>query len=409
MLYYELKKIWVKPGTRIALLLLAVLLVVVSWSAYHGVYYLNENAEHEYGIEGIRKLKEAKKEWAGVLTEEVIADVLRENARINETPEALSDDIKQKNIAYGWKQGFHDIRYLIMRSFCKFREGDYYKPDRVKPEEAVHFYENRVLQLKEWLDEEEQQYRFSEDERQFVVERYEAMQTPLEYDYAEGWKQLFEYSAMVTMIMMLILGFVAASVFSGEFANKADAVFYSSYHGRGKAVAAKLGAAALFISLVYFVVMFLYTAIILLMLGADGAGLAIQSRWDSWKSFYYITNSQEYQLIVLGGYIGTMFILLATMLVSAATRSTALAVMIPFILIFLPAFIGDPGYFIVEKILAVLPDRLFDINQTINYFYLYHIGGKIVGPLNVIFPLYAVLAVILCPVIYRVYRRKESK
>lgn len=404
-----MEKIWVKPATKIAMLILAVLLFTVCWFAVHNVYCIDENGDHVYGIGAISKLKEQKKEWAGTLTEEVIAEVIRENARINETKEARSDDVWQRNIAYGWKLGFHDIRYMIMYSFCKFREGDYYKPDTLKPEDASQFYENRLLHLKEWLEEEPQQYKFSEDEREFLIERYEAWETPLEYDWAEGWKQLFELSVTITMIMMLTLSFIGAGIFSGEFSYKADAIFYSSYHGRGKAVGAKMGAAFLFVTSVYFVMMFLYTVIILAILGTDGAGLPIQTNIMGWKSFYYLTNLQEYQLIVLGGYIGTMFFSLLTMLVSALTRSTALAATIPFILVFMPSFLGGSVKFSIEKLIAAMPDRLLDINQTVSYFYLYHIGGKIVGPLSVIFPLYTILSLILVPLLYWVYRCKESK
>ena len=133
MLYYEFKKIWVKPATKIAMIILAVLLFVVCWSAVRGVYWLDDNHERVYGTEGIQTLKAAKKEWAGTLTEEVIADVIRENTRINETPEALSEDINQQKIAYRWTLGFADIRYMIMRSYCEFQEADYYKPDTLKP------------------------------------------------------------------------------------------------------------------------------------------------------------------------------------------------------------------------------------------------------------------------------------
>ncbi len=407
MLYYELKKIWVKPGTKIAMIILAVLLFVVCWSAIRGVYWLDDNHERVYGTEGIQKVKEAKKEWAGLLTEEVIEDVIRENTRINETPEGRSEDIDQKNIAYRWTLGFADIRHLVMRSYCKFQEADYYMLDRLKPEDAQYFYENRINHLKEWLDEEYQQNMLSEDEREFLIERYEAFDTPLEYDYADGWKQLFEFSPTIMMIMMLVLGFVSAGVFAGEFSYKADAIFYSSYHGRKKAVAAKLVAAILFITVVYIAMMFLYTVIVLAMLGTDGAGLAIQT--NHWISFYTLTNMQEYWMIVIGGYIGTMFILLLTMLVSAMTKSTALAATIPFIAIFIPSFVANSKYEDAGKILAVLPDCLLNINQSISLFYLYHIGGKIVGAMSVIFPLYAVLAIALCPPLYHIYRRKESK
>ena len=59
MLYYELKKIWVKPATKIAMIILAVLLFAVCWSAVRGVYWLDDNHERVYGTEGIQTLKAA--------------------------------------------------------------------------------------------------------------------------------------------------------------------------------------------------------------------------------------------------------------------------------------------------------------------------------------------------------------
>lgn len=406
MFYYEWKKIWVKQGTKIAMFVLACTFVIVCWFAVRNVYWVNENGDNEYGIEAVHKLKAAKKEWTGTLTEEVIAKVIAENRRINETEEGRSEDIRLSNIAYGWKQGFSDIRYMLMYSFCKFREGDYYKPDSLVPKDAASFYENRLLRLQEWLAEDEAQQIFSEDEREFLIERYEALQTPFAYDYADGWKQIFELSVTIIMIMMLTLSFVVAGIFAGEFSYKADAVFYSSYHGRGKAVAAKLGAGLLFITSVYFAVMFLYTVVLLIILGADGADLVIQT--NHWKSFYLLTNIEEYWLIILGGYIGTLFCLVLTMFVSAITKSKAFSAALPFILLFLPVFINGRLGSITEKIVGLLPDRLLDIEQEITMFRLYHIGGKVVGSFYIIFPLYTVLSVVICPMIYQIYRKKEA-
>lgn len=409
MLYYEWKKIWVRTGCKITMLVLAVTLAVVSFLAIHDVYYIDENGEHVYGVAAVRTLKEMKKEWAGVLTEEVIAKVIEENNRINSTPYGQSEDIRESNIAYGWKLGFHDIRYLIMRSYCKFREGDYYKPDRLVPEDASRFYENRLASLQEWLaEDEEAQWRLSKKEREFLIERYEAWETPLTYDYAEGWKQLKKYSVTIIMLMVLILGFAAAGIFSGEFSYKADAVFYASCHGRGRAVAAKLGAGILFVTSVYAATIAVYTTVILGLLGTDGAGLAIQTNMDEWKSYYYITNCQEYMLIVAGGYIGTMFILLLTMLVSAWTKSTALSASVPFMLIFLPNFFAGSSHALISKIVSISPDRLLDIAQGISTFALYSLGGKIVDSLTIIFPLYSILSFAACPLIYRIFCRKEA-
>ncbi len=304
MLYFELKKIWVKPATKTAMLSLAGMLAIICYFAIHGVYYVNESGENEYGIEAIQKLKAAKKEWSGLLTEEVITEVIAENRRLNETEKGRSENIQDSNIVFGWKQGFQDIRLLLMYSFCKFREADYYLPDALVPEDAHSFYANRSLHLQEWLAEEEQQYRFSEKERAFLIRRYDMLEerAPFYYDYADGWKQFFEWAAATIMLTMLTLSFVTAGIFSGEFGYKADSVFYASYHGRGKAVAAKLEAGFLFVTFVYFTVMLLYSVVVFGIFGVDGAELAIQTN-GRWKSFYLLTNLQQYVLTILGGYI----------------------------------------------------------------------------------------------------------
>ncbi len=55
----------------------------------------------------------------------------------------------------------------------------------------------------------------------------------------------------------------------------------------------------------YLMFVFLYTFIVLFVLGADGANCPIQL--DLWRSVYNITFLQAYLFIVVGGYIGTVF------------------------------------------------------------------------------------------------------
>lgn len=408
MVLYELKKIFVKRSGKIAVLLLLFLLGLTSYFAVCDVKYINEQGESEYGISAVRMLRQSRKEWKGPLTEEVLAKVIEENNRINASFEGRSEDVQMQNIAYGRKQGFYDIRRLLVEAFGKFREYDYYLVDRLKPEDASAFYENRILQLKEWL-REEAEHVFSEKEKAFLIDRYENMETPFYYDYFTGWDQLFEFFPTVIMITVLILGFLAAGIFSGEFQMKADAIFFSSYHGRGKASAAKLGAGVLMVTVIYWVMVLLYTGIVLGYLGADGAELSIQLTGRGWKSFYHITIWQEYLLIIFGGYLGNLFMLLLVMLVSAKSRSAVLAVMVPFLLIFLPNFLQNIPYGIISKIYALLPDQLLQINMGVSYFNLYQIGGKVVGGLPILFVLYSILALGVCPLIYQVYRKAEIR
>lgn len=413
MLYYELKKAWVKPGTKIALLVLALFMTFMCVSAIKEVYFINENGDHEYGPGAARKLRAAQKEWAGTLTEEVISKVIEENARIISTEEYNSSDIRQKNIAYGWTLGFNDIRWMLVYSCAAFRSSDYFAPDRLKPEDAAYFYSNRVRHLREWLDSDEATSVYSEDEKEFLIEQYEALETPFQYDYFRGWESLLSYIGGVVMFVALTMGFVVTGIFAGEFAYRADSVFYVSYHGRKKAVMVKLEAAVILTTLVYWITVLLYSAVVLGVLGADGAGLPIQvsGAMSKWKVFYRFTYGQLYLLTVLGGYVGVMFTMLLTMFTAAKTKTTALPVTVPFLLIFLPTFIQNinlPGN-LAGKILGLLPDQILQISQIISYFNLYHIGGKVVGALGILFVIYTVLSVILYPMVYQIYRKIEIK
>ena len=172
MVYYEMKKIFSKTSGRIAVICLIGLLIVVCGFAVSGVSYMNAQGEKENGVAAVRKLREVKKEWSGPLTEEKIGEVIAANLAVNNTEEYRSRDIRKSDIAFGWKQGFSDIRMLLVYAYGAFRDYDYYRPDSLVPEDAEAFYANRTAHLKEWLDTEAKD-QFSEEEKAFLVEKYQ--------------------------------------------------------------------------------------------------------------------------------------------------------------------------------------------------------------------------------------------
>ena len=171
----------------------------------------------------------------------------------------------------------------------------------------------------------------------------------------------------------------------------------------------KIKAGFWIVTAIYWAAVLLYTAITLLYLGADGAGCPVQADTSGWKCFYNITVWQKYLLLVVGGYIGCLFISFLSMLVSAKTRSTVMAVMIPFILIFIPSFLANINSAAVSKILYLLPDQLLQVGNVLNYFSLYTLGGKVTGAIPVLLALYGVLTVILAPLVYWEYRRGQIR
>ena len=405
MLYYEFRKILSKPGSRIALLALLVLLGVACYFAVngYGTSYTDEQGVSRQGISYVRKLREARLAWEGPLTEEKLAAVIRKHAAVVATPEYNSKDVTEMNIAYSWTQDYQDIRQMICRAFGEFRNYDYYKIDSLSPEDAADFYPNRIRALRTWLDTEAKDM-YTEEEKEFLLERYEQLETPFYYTWYLGWDKLFEYGPTIQMIFVLVMSFVTAGIFAGEFSNRADAVFFTSYHGRKKAVTAKLWAGVLLSAALYWIVWGLYSAVVLGVLGADGASCQIQVH-VGWKSFYNITYGQLYLLMSFGGFLGSMFLLLLNMLVSAWTRSAVIAVTVPFIMIFIPSFLSNLSAPWLSKLLGLLPDQLLQMQTSVNYFNLYGIGGRIMGEVEPLFALYGVLSLLLLPTVCALYRR----
>lgn len=407
MTCFELKKILSKPVNKIVFIILAVSLCVVSYFAVGYASYVDENGETSIGIAAASALREAKNKWAGYITDDVLRKVLEENALINNSDEYLSEDVTENNKAYSKKQGFSDIREMINRAFGSFQSYNYYRADSVTQEEIGSFYDRRTANLVEWLKSDEQENRYSEQEQQFLIAQYEKLKTPFYYEYADGWEALLEYAPTIIMLVVLITGFLVSGIFSDEIQLKADSIFFSTKLGRNKAITAKIKAGFIVITSIYWITIVLYSGIVLAVLGIGGADCAIQNGFSSWKSFYNITYLQNYLLTVLGGYLGSLFILFLSMLASAKTRSKALAVTIPFILLFIPSFLS--GISVLSEVLGLLPDQLLQVSTAIKTFNLYQIGSKVVGAVPIILAMYFILFCILLPVLYQVYRKTEIK
>lgn len=405
MVWFEIRKVFSRTSGKTALAVMAAVLAVTCWLAVSHIDYVEEDGDIVTGIRAVRMLRRDKEKWEGYVTEDVLRSVIRENAAINASDEARSENVKEQNKAYAQKQGFNDIRDMINRAFCSFQEYYYYRVDSVTEEEVGELYEQRVERLREWLYSEEVYDHYTEEERAFLIERYETLETPFYYADSDGWQAVLYYAQTIVMIGMIVCGFLVSSIFSGEFQTKADAVFFSSRYGRSRATAAKVTAGYLTVTALYWIMVLPYSAIVLAVTGTGGGNCAIQTSFEFGKSFYHITFFELWLLTVFGGYIGWLFILTLTMLVSALTRSSVLAVMVPFIILFLPSFAD--GFSALSDMLGLWPDQLLNISLAVRLFNLYRVGGHVAGALPVVFTMYVCLYLVLPPALYLAYRRMK--
>ena len=401
MLNFEIKKIFSKARNKVAMTALLAILLVVSLLSINKVEYMDENGNHTTGITAAQNLRREKNKWAGDLTEDVFREVYQKNHQINS--EQLNDSIEEEDKAFQKKQGISSIIDIINDANSPWRDYDYYAIDRITEDEAANVYEERIANLKDYINGGEES--FSDHEKDYLLTKYQNLRTPFHYEYYDGWVALIDNIPTFIMILALFIGFFVSGIFSDEFQTKADSVLFSTKLGRNKAIRSKISAGFMISTVLYAAFIGIHTAIVLLILGAGGADCPIQMIF--WRSCYNITILQGYLFIVLGGYIGTLFASTAAMLVSVLTRSTVIAIIVPFIILcffpFLSRIIPLP------EICSFFPDRLLDIYNELRDFELLEVCGNITTVSKVIIPAYAVISLLLLPVIYQFYKKAEIK
>lgn len=407
MLRFELKKIFAKRSNKIAVFILSAAVIIVSCLTIGSIEYTDLSGNLHTGISANKELKKVKQEWAGYVTDDVLNKVIQANNEINSSENYLSKDIRENNIAFSQKQGFADIKEMINMSFSDFQEYDYYRADSVSPDQLHYFYPNRVNNLKNWLYSASITDNYTEQEKSYLIEKYEALEEPLYYEYSGSWTALLTYLPSLIMMIALIGTFLVSGIFSDEFRLKADAIFFSTNYGRNKAVKSKITAGFICVTAAYWIAVLAFSIIIFGSLGVSGADCMIQTGLGGWKSFYNLTFWQEYILTILGGYIGILFILLLAMLISAKTRSSVFAVTIPFILLLMPSFLSN--FPTLSSICGILPDQLLQISSSINLFNLYQIGGLVIGAVPIVFVVYSLGYLLMLPLLYRIYRKSEVR
>ena len=416
MVWFEIKKVLGRPGGKIALFLFICIVIMSCWTTAVGdefgpIIWVNEQGEAETGLSAYRQLREAQNEWEGYLDEEHLESIIRELNRIAGTPEYQSDDYEQNDIAFHWRMGVEPVRTMLYRTFSPgLQNFNYYLAESLSPSVAGEFYSQRVELLRSYLYEEgnEEAATLSEREKEYLINQYEKLEDPIYYDYHRGWFQTLDGLSFIMLLGTLILGYLVSGIFSNEFKWKADSVYFTTYYGRNKAVASKINAGILLVSVLYWGGVLICTLFTLCYCGFDGGNCAIQ--FDYYRSFYNLTYWETYLLYVISSYIGTLFMMFFCMWVSAKTRSAVFAVTIPFILIFVPNFFENSKLtYVLSGVLALLPDKLFSLVEHLKYFEVYDLGFTVVGAWPLLFVIYTILALVLVPVMYQEFRTKQIR
>lgn len=408
MLYYELKKIFSRTGSRLLLVLLGFILLFSLFYNIQSTQYVKADGTSISGFSAIRELKERKSEWNGLLTEEQIKKVLQTNQDILEEHSDYypgTTDVVLSNQVYSLKQGYEDIQDMINQSYRLFGPFDYYLIDTLSPNQSFSFYENRREGLENYLNSNKE---LTKNQKEFYRKQYEENQTPWSYTYQEGWERIVQSLPMLQVFSVIIICLLLASIFSYEDKTKAKVILMSSFKGKTKGNLSKISLGLLLTIGIYTIVMSLYILIILGIYGFDGAFNPVQTNFFiGWESPWNISNIQAVGIMFASGLIGALIFSSITMFISYKTRSTVIASTVTFLLILLPDWLTN--YISSSNLITLVklfPDQLLNSRAQLSGFTFLDIEGIIISSLAIMTVAYCVLSILLLILLY-LNARKE--
>lgn len=398
MVKYELKRIFTKRMNRLLLAVAVIISVVMSVFAVTSSRYVDSSGAGHETPDAVRRLVEDKNQWKGKLTGDVIAQIVADRQKI--AGEYQDDNVP--DTVWGERiQSYTDIADMV-DSILGGDEG--YSPgalQSITTDQAKDIYSIREQYIEQLI----QRYGDTPEKQEFLRTQYEKTDTPFYYEPADSWDNMRLYATTYGIILVVLIGFLAAGIFADEFSLKADAVFFSCRYSRTKAVRSKILTGLLMATVIYWVGMALLSGISFAVMGVSGFNTPYQV--DSPYCIYNMTFGQEYLIILVCGYIASLLSASVAMLVSAKTHSANIAVCIPFILFCVSPFIGRALPFGI--FFQLTPDQLLNILNCAREPYIYQIGSLVFRQIPFIMLFYTLVAAVFLPVIYQCFRRYGMK
>lgn len=398
MLKYELKKIFSKRMNQVLLAAVIVVTIIYSGMAIGSMRYVDEEGQDHTGIEAGRLLAEDVNQWKGELTSEKISEVINDYKTLSaEYPDGIPDTEYGRTI-----QSYYDIYSFVINVMTPDSEWNESVVDQLSDEQLQDIYTIYQDNMKKMAEE----YGTTPEKRSYLESIYEKIEIPLAFAAKDSWATMTMYAQTYVLLMAVIIGFLAAGIFSGEFRPGTEDVFLAAKYGRSKAIKNKIIAGILVSTVIYWIGAGILSFISFAVMGTSGFFTPYQI--DDPYSIYVMTFGEYYLLILVGGYIATIFCAALIMLVTVKMHTPNLAVCIPFFLLCMMPFIARvlPAF---DAFFNLLPTVLTNIINAVKTPILFQSGPFVFRQISFLMFLYIVLFIVLLPFIYRSYIRYGLK
>lgn len=334
LIYVEGKRVlnWkIVAAFLIVVLLLSMWLTTMSWNDYEVVGEQNSISIHE-NLDHTKKYSQGKKIDEGYLQE-----------------------IKNKDKTYGYLDKVN-LEALVSANYDGKNIAD------LSQKEMKDFYSQRVLNIKNELNESSQMY-YTEKEKQKIIKNAEK-QSVITMGYAEGWKNINDHMGICVQIILIISGFLLMPLFGNDPSIKMQDLYRSTRYGKKRLDHARIVFAYAAGILLYVIGIVVFVAMNILRFGMAGSEQTIQSNVMTFFSVYHFTYMKQFMVNFGIGLLAVVFTISLTLLISILADSViAGSVVLAFVWIFLVIF-GQMNMFIVNhKFINFTPLKMVDFGH----------------------------------------------
>lgn len=370
LIKFELKKILSRRVMQISLG------VILAFSCYVVVFNitsqfaLNLNVVNEEfeGTEAIAQMKTNADALAGPITNEKTTETLREYKVFIDPEGEIIDKYRPDRATPGtpspsvteyWK--FHATHYayitLLTRPWMNGFELPSTVTARINTSQTVDLYGQIHAKIAAQLENTQGVFSYSEAEKAFWMNKAESVTTPIVYGYAGGWKDFFELAQFLIFALIAVV-IACASVFNVEYREKTDAVLLSTRYGKSRLGKAKIAAAFIVSSAIYWFLALFLLVVPLVFFGADGGELQLQC-W-SLLNTYSMSFSAASLASCFIGYLAMLGLLGIVLALSARVRSSMGILALGAAIVILPTFISNLHNNIANHVLFLFPYLALD-------------------------------------------------
>ena len=258
---FELKKIFTKKMNIIVLIVCLFLITILF--GLSGIDFLasDELGNNYKGQEAIDLRKEQIAQINGTLTNERITQEINDLQELKENPDNLvvnsygEEDFSQK-VYNEYLDNRLNLLTNINKVYAGYSSSYINEILNVDLENIEDFYTLRQNVIKESLNQDYSGKTYTDQEKDFWIEKSSKVETPFEYDFYYGWSNTFN-SYQMTVVTIIAVCICLSSIFSGEYQSGADNIILTSKYGKSKAITAKIIASYIFATIIFVVYLLL--------------------------------------------------------------------------------------------------------------------------------------------------------